>query len=334
SFSQTTEVVSLGTYTGAGSTNVLLSTSTTANKYSRTISLYTSFEILMAGGMPGSITSLAWDKSGVGEYTFGDAYIKIYLKHVTQEQWTYIPEWDTEIIGATEVFTSSTYSIPTGTGWKEVSFTTPFEWNGIDNVAVLVEWYRPSTPTGDISWGRSTNTLANASRVGSTSLEALEFLINDNRPLVQFTIQSSETITCPIPTELSINNVTDTSVELSWTSDGTLFEIEYGPIGFTPGTGTLITGITGSPYTFTNLEAQTTYQYYIRRDCGEDDGYSFLIGASFTTACGALTSAFFEGFEGIPTGSSTSPTLPNCWSLIDTGAGYGYTNATTPQEGI
>src|SRR5690606_13915649 len=66
--------VSLGTYTGAGSTNVLLSTSTTANRYSRTISVYTAAEIIAAGGMSGNITSLAWSKSGNGEYLTNDAY--------------------------------------------------------------------------------------------------------------------------------------------------------------------------------------------------------------------------------------------------------------------
>ncbi|MES2747157.1 MAG: T9SS type A sorting domain-containing protein [Bacteroidota bacterium] len=182
--------VSLGTSTGAGSTNVLLSTSTTNNRYSRTMSLYTAQEITAAGGMAGAISKLAWSKSGTGEYTFNNAYIKILLKHTTNSVWptSPVPVWSTEITGATEVFTSSTYSIPTGTGWKDVPFTTPFQWNGTSNIIIFVEWNRPSTPTGDIAWGRSTNATTNASRVGSTSLDALVMLINGNRPLVQLTI--------------------------------------------------------------------------------------------------------------------------------------------------
>ncbi len=182
--------VSLGTSTGAASTNVLLSTSTTTNKYSRTMSLYTAQEITAAGGMAGAISKLAWSKSGVGEYTFNDAYIKVFLKHTTTSVWptSPVPAWSTEVSGATEVFTSSTYSIPTGTGWKEVPFTTPFQWNGTSNIIIFVEWYRPSTPTGDIAWGRSTNATTNASRVGGTSLDALVMLVNGNRPLVQLTI--------------------------------------------------------------------------------------------------------------------------------------------------
>jgi len=188
SFSQVT--VSLGIKNGQGSTNVLLSTSTTTNKYSRTMSIYSASEIIIGGGFAGIISKLAWDKNGTGEYQFNDAYIKILIKHTTLTAWSTspVPVWDNEIIGATEVFTSSTYSIPTGTGWKEVVFTSPFTWNGTDNIAILVEWYRPSTPTGDIAWGRSTETNANASRVGSTSLAALVMLVNSNRPVVQLTI--------------------------------------------------------------------------------------------------------------------------------------------------
>lgn len=182
--------VSLGTATGSASTNVLLSTSTTVNRYSRTMSLYTAQEITSAGGMAGAINSLAWSKSGTGEYTFNDAHLRVLIKHVTNSVWptSPVPDWNTETVGATQVFSSTTYSIPTGTGWKLLPFTTPFQWNGTSNIVIFVEWYRPSTPTADISWGRSTNSNTNATRVGSTSLDALVMLVNANRPLVQLTI--------------------------------------------------------------------------------------------------------------------------------------------------
>ncbi len=182
--------VSLGTHTGSGSTNVLLSTSTTSNRYSRTMSIYTASEIIAAGGMAGLITSLAWDKGGTGEYLSNDAYIKVFLKHHTGgSAWSTspVPEWDVEVVGATEVFTSSTYSLPQGIGWAAVPFTTPFIWNGTDDIVVMVEWDRASTPTGAITWGRSTTTNANATRVGSASLSALVMLVNSNRPLLQLT---------------------------------------------------------------------------------------------------------------------------------------------------
>jgi hypothetical protein len=212
--------VSLGTYTGASSSNSLLSTSTTTNKYSRTLSIYTASEIITAGGVAGTISSLAWDKNGTGEYLFNDAYIKIYLKHTSLSVWASspVPDWTVEAVGATEVFTSSTYSLPSGTGWKTIPFTTPFVWNGTDNLVVMVEWYRPSTPTADISWGRSTTTSGNATRVGSTSLAALVMLINANRPLVQLTITPG----APVPvTGLTVSTLGSIPAVIS-TNGGTL----------------------------------------------------------------------------------------------------------------
>lgn len=191
SFQSSAQVtVSLGTFAGNSSTNALLSTSTTVNRYSRTMSLYTAQEIIAAGGMAGTINSLAWSKAGTGEYTFNNAQIKVLIKHSTNTVWptSPVPDWNTEIVGATQVFNSTTYSIPTGTGWKQLPFTTPFEWNGTSNIVIMVEWYRPSTPTADITWGRSNNANTNATRVGSTSLDALVMLVNANRPLVQLTI--------------------------------------------------------------------------------------------------------------------------------------------------
>lgn len=191
SFAQDT--ISLGTLTGSGSTNVLLSTSTTNNRYSRTMSLYTATEMLAAGATAGNITSLAWDKSGTGEYTTNDAYIKVYLRHITDSVWTTspVPDWNAQTVGARQVFTSSTYSLPVGVGWAWVPFDSAFTWNGTDNVVVMVEWDRASAPTAAINWGRSTNANMNASRVGSASLSALTMLVNANRPLVRFAFGTS-----------------------------------------------------------------------------------------------------------------------------------------------
>lgn len=187
------DTISLGTLTGAGSTNVLLSTSTTNNRYSRTISLYTASEMLVAGATAGNMVSLAWDKSGSGEYTTNDAYIKVFVKHIADSAWSTspVPDWNAQVVGARQVFTSSTYSLPVGVGWAWVPFDSAFSWNGTDNVAVMVEWDRASAPTGAINWGRSTNTNMNATRVGSNSLAALTMLVNSNRPLVRFAFGTS-----------------------------------------------------------------------------------------------------------------------------------------------
>lgn len=62
-------------------------------------------------------------------------------------------------------------------------------------------------------------------------------------------------------------------------SEGTVFEIEYGVAGFQRGQGRTVTNVS-TPYTFTDLVADTNYEVYIRTmPCGEWYG-----PVSFTTA--------------------------------------------------
>ncbi len=81
-----------------------------------------------------------------------------------------------------------------------------------------------------------------------------------------------EDIPCPFPTSLVSSNITDTSADLSWTPGATetTWNIEYGPTGYTQGTGTVISGVTTNPYTLSGLSASTSYDWYIQADCGAD----------------------------------------------------------------
>ncbi|MFA7650338.1 MAG: GEVED domain-containing protein, partial [Flavobacteriaceae bacterium] len=105
-----------------------------------------------------------------------------------------------------------------------------------------------------------------------------------------YTFTVIETPTCLPPTELGANVNSHTEAELYWTSDGTLFEVEYGMQGFDLGTGTSVTGITTNNTTLTGLTPNTYHQYFVRRDCGDGDlspwtgPYTF-----YTNYCEALT---------------------------------------------
>lgn len=110
------------------------------------------------------------------------------------------------------------------------------------------------------------------------------------------TISSQTPPSCPDPDMLMVSNVLETSVDLSWTETGsaTLWDIEWGAAGFTPGTGTTVTGLTVTTYMLTGLTAGTSYDFYVQSDCGAN-GTSNLIGPfNFVTAVqGATCSAPF-----------------------------------------
>ncbi len=78
---------------------------------------------------------------------------------------------------------------------------------------------------------------------------------------------------CFAPVSLSGSAVSGTSVGVSWDTTGlgstTTFEIEYGPIGFIPGTGTSVTAPAGDDSTtITGLTTNLCQDYYIRSVCG------------------------------------------------------------------
>ena len=89
---------------------------------------------------------------------------------------------------------------------------------------------------------------------------------------------------CPFPIDLDAINITEDSADLSWTENGiaTTWNIEWGPTGFTQGTGTTINGVTNNPFNLTGLTQNTTYDFYVQADCG--GGTSNFTGPfSFTT---------------------------------------------------
>ena len=78
---------------------------------------------------------------------------------------------------------------------------------------------------------------------------------------------------CFEPTDLNGTNITSNSVRINWSPKGeTSWQIQYGVVGFQLGSGTTI-NTSNRPYTIQNLNNNTTYEFYIRANCG-GDGFS------------------------------------------------------------
>ncbi len=119
--------------------------------------------------------------------------------------------------------------------------------------------------------------------------------------------------TCPAATAVTAGTVTSGGATISWTNgSGSIAStlIEYGPAGFTPGTGTVVNNVT-SPYVLTGLNPATNYTVYVRHACTGGNGNSFYAGpAAFTTLCATFVAPFLQTFGAPP----TAPGLPNCWT--------------------
>ena len=121
---------------------------------------------------------------------------------------------------------------------------------------------------------------------------------------------------CLEPSDLMVNMATTTTAELGWTpgADETTWDVIYGDPGFDPeDAGTLIQGVTDNPYTITGLSAASTYDVFVRADCGTDETSAWAGPLTFQTACEAFAVPVVENFDGV-----VEPELPICWvGIVD-----------------
>ena len=90
--------------------------------------------------------------------------------------------------------------------------------------------------------------------------------------------------TCPQPTGFTNLGATDTEIELGWTPGGgeTEWQIQYGPVGFTLGTGDSVV-TTSNPFTLSGLTPNSFYQAYVMAICSASDSSYYTGPITFNT---------------------------------------------------
>jgi PKD repeat protein len=111
---------------------------------------------------------------------------------------------------------------------------------------------------------------------------------------------------CPKPTAVLASNITQTTVNLAWTSNapGSSWQISYGPPSGTAATGTKVS-VPTNPFTLTGLSPSTSYCVYVREICGPGDTSIWSTVNCFTTACGPVSLPYVEDFS--------ANALSTCW---------------------
>ncbi len=100
---------------------------------------------------------------------------------------------------------------------------------------------------------------------------------------------------CKAPTGLAVTtaSIGCDSAEVSWVSNTNNNSVlEYGPNGFTPGTGTFIPFVT-SPHVITGLTPGTVYQLYVADTCSNGDTSQIVGPINFTTKPAPVAKASF-----------------------------------------
>ena len=93
----------------------------------RTFLMYTAAEIIAAGGYAGDITSVAFNVASAASQTMNGFNVKIGT--TTATGLSGVPTGMTTVYSGTHTAT---------TGWNEFTFSSPYNWNGTDNIIVEV----------------------------------------------------------------------------------------------------------------------------------------------------------------------------------------------------
>ncbi|GLB54139.1 hypothetical protein NBRC110019_31800 [Neptunitalea chrysea] len=201
----------------------------------------------------------------------------------------------------------SFYMISDNEGYTNVDFSVDFYDGATWNTAIY------TSNTNKTSWTKIYLDLSGYTISGAVQVR---FIIDENNgsdfydDVAIDDVSFDELPPCLDPTDLVATSISDTEATVSVTQTGTYsgFTLEYGPAGFTLGTGTQVT-VTSFPYTITNLTEQTDYEFYVQTDCGGGDTSNWsAVAGTFTTICSPIVAPYTEPF---------SSSIPTCWAQGD-----------------
>jgi hypothetical protein len=125
-----------------------------------------------------------------------------------------------------------------------------------------------------------------SSQVDDSGWEAL-LSTTSNVPHPGDNVPCGGPVTCAPPSNLQASGITETTAELTWNASPSTdnYQIEYGPAGFAPGTGTTITVSGQTTWTLTDLLEMTAYDVYIQALCDGGEVSALIGPMTFTTCC-------------------------------------------------
>lgn len=92
-------------------------------------------------------------------------------------------------------------------------------------------------------------------------------------------------LNCPQPLGIALQSASITDADVTWTPSGSenSWQIEYGPVGFTSGSGTTLVVSTNPDTTITGLTPNSFYSVYVRGICGQGDTSLWTGPVTFNT---------------------------------------------------
>lgn len=260
--------------------------------------------------------------------------VKVNLYSNTDREWLLSPAFDLSAGGP--------YELVIDAGVTSYNLTGASAMGSDDSVMVFISTDMGTTWDRIHIWAESNNP-GNAGQAANIDLSAYtspnamfaifgsDGTVNDTEDY-DFHIGDFEIrmmMSCSDPVGYTATAFDTSAVELNWTAGGTETEwlIEYGPAGFTPGTGTQMSS-TMMPDTINGLSTSTAYDFYIQAVCGPGDSSAWvgpvmettLAPPAYCTAGVGPTSAIDSNLDGVDmTGETSSITFVNICSPAPTG---------------
>ena len=205
---------------------------------------------------------------------------------------------DVQNLGPTSV--DLTWTTGGASEWGVLFGVSPFDTTGVTSSATTSNPLTVDTLTAETTYEYYVRDICGA---GDSSVWAGPFTF-------------TTTASCPVPTDLTVTGITSSSADLGWNGyTATNWDILFGIAGFDT-TGMAITAddITNNPLTVDTLQSATTYEFYVRADCGQDniDTSNWVGPFAFTTECDVVTTfPWIEDFE------DNGTDLPICFNNVE-----------------
>ena len=296
----TTSCAEVSQTSSSTSTNVPLNS---YYNYSYTQSIYTSAE------MPNidTIHGIAFYSTASDNKT-----VEVYLGHTSLSSLS-----TTSYVSADSlVQMASNYTYSFTPGWNVINFDSIFVYDQtLGNLVVAVRNVTGSY-TSNRNWAthatngnQSVYWYQDASSIDMAAPSASNNGALNQVPAIRF-VANCEVPTCFAPM-VTVDNTDSASISIHWTIEGIENSWQVGIKAAGEANYTFNPNpVTDTFYTFTGLNAATTYTIMVSSLC--IDTLSTTITA--TTTCGVVAIPYFTDFEGLSTGQ-----MPICWQQIQTG---------------
>lgn len=290
---QTTATIGTGTSSSSTRGPFQRADTNSSTVYSRWIMTYTSGELSTAGIPNGaSISELKWESGSSNTIIgSGNADLKIYIKNSSATK-AATGSWSTLISGATKAVDTSfntTNNFPGAKGWMPFTFDAPFKYTG-GALEIAVDWdcSKVSTPAfsgdGAIKWrweSTAPDTLV-AKKTSSSSASSTISDLKNERANIQIVYNA---VTCDKPTSLYAMT-TSGSATFNWvgSSSATSYDWKIVPSGMGSSSAAVDSGNTMNLNdSSTALSALTSYDLFVKTDCGSNGSSAYAGPYRFST---------------------------------------------------